>query len=72
MKSNLQKIMEGETIKIYEKKEQERKLFKEQKHEGWFWLSHNFDLQKMSSYMSKLEQLFEARSWIAAKNLIEG
>ena len=34
MKSNLQKIMEGETINMYEKKEQERKLFKEQKHEG--------------------------------------
>lgn len=34
MKSNLQIIMEGETIKIYEKKEKERKLFKEQKHEG--------------------------------------
>lgn len=67
VKSNLLKGIECESIKLHEKKEQKRKRFREQKD----WLTQNFYLQKMSTYMSKLEQLVEARSWKAARKLME-
>ena len=67
VKSNLLKGIECESIKLHEKKEQKRKRFREQKD----WLTQNFYLQKMSTYMSKLEQLVEARSWKAPRKLME-
>ena len=71
LKAVLQKGIKQTRIEMYESKEQQNRLFKEQEPECHLWLTKNPHPRKTSSIMSMLEQMIETKSWKVARELAE-
>ena len=71
VKSVLQKCIKQMRIEMYESKEQQNRLFKEQEPECHLWLTQNLHPRKTSSIISMLEQMAETRSRKVARGLAD-
>ena len=63
LKHALKNGIRDKRISKYRKKEQQRKIYRDQDQECYMWLSQNLNPKKASAIMTMLEQMVETGAW---------